>query len=165
MIKRCYSKADRISGCTTTYVGCTVCEEWKYFSNFLKWYNENKTGDNCTIDKDLLVKGNRVYSPETCLLVPIFVNTLILTSKKIRGNTPLGVHYNKKAKAYQAYMKVGDAKHKCYGNFHTAEEAFLKYKEVKEQRIKDEANRLYNSGEINDKVRDALLNWKIEIND
>jgi hypothetical protein len=93
------------------------------------------------------------------------VNTLILTSKKERGNTPLGVHYNKKQRKYQVYMKIGNAQHKFYGNYDNPEDAFLRYKEVKEQRIKDEAIRLHNNGEINSKVRDALLNWKIEIND
>jgi hypothetical protein len=164
MINRCYSKTNRAERNLLTYDECSVCEEWKYFSNFLKWYEENVTPDG-TLDKDILHKGNKIYSPEYCMIIPKYFNSLVVTSKKIRGNTPLGVHYNKQADRYQPYMKLGNKKHKCYGNFRTPEEAFAKYKEVKEAYIKEEADAWYNKGLITKKLRDALYNWTIEITD
>ena len=48
---------------------CSVCEEWKHFSNFKKWFDENYI-EGFDIDKDILIKGNKVYSPEACSFVP-----------------------------------------------------------------------------------------------
>lgn len=62
-----------------TYKDCTVCEEWEYFSNFLKWIENqpNKNWQNCDIDKDILVRGNREYSPDTCVFVDRKVNSFV----------------------------------------------------------------------------------------
>lgn len=64
MLGRCYS--DDVQKRHPAYVGCTVCDEWHNFSNFVPWYLKNiKAGEH--LDKDIKVKGNREYSPSTCL--------------------------------------------------------------------------------------------------
>lgn len=66
MIKRCYDViTQRIS---PTYIGCTVCDEWHNFQNFAVWYDKNYV-KGCQLDKDIKVKGNKVYGPLTCSFV------------------------------------------------------------------------------------------------
>lgn len=60
MIRRCYSKAQL--GKNPNYEGCTVCDEWLTFSNFKSWM-EKQDWEGKELDKDLLVRGNKVYSP------------------------------------------------------------------------------------------------------
>ena len=76
-----------------TYKGCTVCNEWKYFSNFVKWVDSqpNKDWVNCSLDKDILVSGNKVYSPETCAYVSAKVNSFVLDGYSRRGKYMIGV--------------------------------------------------------------------------
>lgn len=76
MIRRCYSEKYRIK--KPTYKGCTVCEEWHNFQNFARWYEENYyefKDENMQLDKDILVEGNKIYSPETCLILPNSINS------------------------------------------------------------------------------------------
>lgn len=85
----------------TTYKETTCCKEWLFYPNFKKWYDENyyeihELG-RTEIDKDILVKGNKVYSPETCIFVPHRINTLFLgdyTNKK-DNNIPVGITMRK----------------------------------------------------------------------
>lgn len=77
MLRRCYSEKYRDK--KPSYVGCTVCEEWHNFQNFAKWYEENYyefEDEIMQLDKDILVKGNRVYSPKTCLILPNSINSI-----------------------------------------------------------------------------------------
>lgn len=73
MLSRCYS------GNYPTYDDCTVCERWHNFQNFvsdcltLPGYQDNLSGLH--LDKDILVKGNRIYSPLTCQFVEGKINT------------------------------------------------------------------------------------------
>jgi len=99
MLERCYSpkKHEKFP----TYIGCTVCEEWLTFSNFRSWM-EKQHWKNRQLDKDILIKGNKVYSPDTCVFVTKFINTLLLTSLKTRGKYLLGVSWHKHNKKYGA---------------------------------------------------------------
>lgn len=67
MLQRCYDS--NFVENNHTYTGCSVCDEWLYLSNFKKWFEENYV-EGYQLDKDILVKGNKVYSPETCCFVP-----------------------------------------------------------------------------------------------
>lgn len=97
MIKRCYNRGGLAK--RPNYEGCTVCEEWRYFSNFKKWVDSqpNKDWMNCHLDKDLLIKGNKVYSPETCVFVSPSVNLFMLTTKR-RTNNLIGVSLSKQGR-------------------------------------------------------------------
>ena len=161
MINRCYN--DKFHERQPQYKGCTVCEEWLNYSNFKVWYDQNKiAGMVLDLDKDILFKGNKVYSPETCCFVPHAVNTLFLNGKKNRGDLPLGVHFDKSKGKYRAEMSFMGRQIKL-GTFDTAESAFAGYKEYKEDFIQDMAEQYRDV--ISDKVYEAMINWKIEIDD
>lgn len=53
------------------YEDCFVSKEWHNFQNFAEWYAKNypKDSGDYQIDKDILVDGNRIYSPNFCKFV------------------------------------------------------------------------------------------------
>lgn len=161
MMNRCYN--EKFHEKHPQYKGCTVCEEWLNYSNFKIWYEQNKiAGMKLDLDKDILFKGNKEYSPATVAFVPHEINTLFINGKKNRGNLPVGVHYDKEKKKYRAEMSFMGKAIKL-GRFDTVEEAFARYKKYKEDFIKDIAEQYKD--EIPDKVYHAMLNWVIEITD
>lgn len=88
MLRRCYA-AEWVSK-YKSYDGCYVTEEWHSFSTFEKWFTENYFS-GAQLDKDLLIKGNKNYSPATCLFVSQSLNKLLGSSASSRGLYPLGV--------------------------------------------------------------------------
>ena len=79
LIKRCYYKY--YLDINPTYIGVTVCEEWHNFQNFAGWFEDNYK-EGFELDKDLLVKGNKIYSPETCCFVPQEINLIFMSNRK-----------------------------------------------------------------------------------
>lgn len=78
MIRRCYDKKIQEEK-HKSYKNCSVCEEWHNYSNFKEWFDINYyelKGESITLDKDILIKGNKVYSPETCIFVPKSINSM-----------------------------------------------------------------------------------------
>lgn len=159
MIERCYREGYFIKA--PTYKGCSVCDEWHYFSNFKKWFDENYV-DGYALDKDILVKGNKVYSPQTCCFVPTEINTLLVKKNATRGKYPIGVSMN--YGKYRAQIKKY-GKAVVIGTFDTPEEAFKAYKQAKEAHIQEVATQYFNEGKITEKVYNALMNYKVEITD
>jgi hypothetical protein len=165
MLARCYSKS--LQKKQPTYIGCTVVEEWRNFQNFAKWYDENYyeiDGYRMNLDKDIIVKGNKVYSPETCVFVPQFINTLFIKGNAMRGNLPIGVKKcSRNPKKFEVQMRNGTDSRGYIGLFDTPEEGFQVYKEHKENYIKEVAE------EHKDKIPHALfcamINYTVEIND
>jgi len=88
MISRCYDPSVRKR--QPSYDGCTVCDEWKIFSNFKNWM-EKQDWKGREVDKDILVKGNKVYSPETCLMVRTITNTYVQDALSLSENSAMGV--------------------------------------------------------------------------
>lgn len=99
MLERCYSS--KYQKIFPAYNDCSVCEEWLTFSNFKAWM-ERQDWHGKELDKDLLVEGSRVYSPETCLFVDSKVNLFLTDSRKSRGLYPLGVSWSKHANKFRA---------------------------------------------------------------
>ena len=86
MLERCYSA--KCQEKCPTYKGCYVCDEWLYYPNFKNWYDNNYyeiESKTSQLDKDILIKNNKVYSPNTCIFVPNFINKLFIKRQKIRG--------------------------------------------------------------------------------
>ena len=161
MINRCYNA--KFHERQPQYKGCIVCEEWLNYSNFKVWYEQHKVqGMSLDLDKDILFKGNKVYSHETCCFVPHAINTLFLSKKAVRGDYPIGVSYEKDKKKFRAYMAFMGKQIKL-GTFDTVEAAFARYKEYKEGFIKDMAKQY--KGQIPDKAYEAMMKWIIEIDD
>lgn len=158
MFQRCYKEKDRYKN--PSYKDTTISEVWWNFQVFKKWY-DNSYKKDFYLDKDILIKGNKVYSPETCCFVPVEINNVILKSEKGRGGLPIGVTKVDNNK-YAAHMKIG-GKQTYLGRFDTIEGAFECYKLHKELRIKEMANKWRDS--ITEQVYRALTNYKIEIDD
>lgn len=152
MLERCYSIKYQTK--KPTYIGCTVTDEWLTFSNFKSWMVKQDWQGN-HLDKDLIIQGNKVYSPETCLFVTGSINTLLTDCKAARGKLPQGVSWNKKNKKHHAYCRV-NGKLKHLGYFSTPEAAHEAYKEFKYQVIRDVANCQ------KEPLRSALLAYDID---
>jgi hypothetical protein len=166
MLKRCYS--EKFHKTNPSYIGCTVAEEWHSFQNFAEWYDENYyevEGEVMCLDKDILVKGNKSYSSETCIFVPSTINKLFVKSKASRGDFPIGVSLRKDTliNPYRVICSTGKRKQKCVGHFNTPEEGFLAYKVFKENVIKEFANNYKN--QIPVKLYNAMMKYKVEITD
>ena len=83
-------------GGITVYDNVSICDEWRYLSNFREWVlhtQPNKNWENCVLDKDLLNPSSRVYSPTTCVYVNHIVNTFINEQKHTGGAHLLGVSF------------------------------------------------------------------------
>ncbi len=169
MLKRCYDK--KLHKKHPTYKDCEVYNKWLNFQNFAKWYYNNYyeiEGEEMCLDKDILYKGNKIYSPENCVFVPHNINVLFTKSDKARGKYPIGVYYDKQHKKFVAQCRVYDFKEnkskiKNLGLYNTPEEAFKVYKQFKENYIKQVAD--YYKGKIPTKLYDALYNYQVEITD
>lgn len=92
MLGRCYS--ENYQNKKPTYKGCSVCQVWLIFSNFKSWM-ERQDWEGKQLDKDILINGNKIYSPQNCIFVCGAINTFTTESNASRGDSPLGVSYNK----------------------------------------------------------------------
>ncbi len=99
MLERCYS--DKLQNRHPTYVGCSVVEEWKTFSKFKSWM-EQQDWKGKQLDKDLLVHSNKIYGPDYCVFVDRTVNNFVTESTATRGEWPIGVHWDKGKKKFRA---------------------------------------------------------------
>lgn len=134
MIKRGYSQ--EFKGRRPTYQNVAVCDEWLVFSNFRQWWVENNVR-NWQLEKDILVKGNLIYSPDTCVYVPNYLNTLLADSAAIRGDYPLGVCFVAlRVKPYRSQCRVG-GKNKYLGYFANPMDAHRAWQLFKIKCIKD----------------------------
>lgn len=162
MLQRCYNENMRSKH--TTYSDCEVSDDFKFYSKFKEWAEKQIGYDQevWCLDKDILVKGNKVYSAETCAFVPNEINCLITGANAIRGELPVGVVLSSNKKRYRARVSMG-GKYYDQGTFDTPEEAFMKYKEVKEEYIKEVADKYKDV--IDPRVYEALYAWTISIDD
>lgn len=82
MLQRCYDPQYKIDH--PTYVGVGCCEDWKDYQNFAKWfYTTSNFHSGFELDKDLLVQGNKIYSPETCCFLPSEINKTLSTKGSV----------------------------------------------------------------------------------
>lgn len=162
VLDRCYST--RLHEIHPTYIGCTADPNWHNYQVFAKWYEENFKHHmgSWHLDKDILQKGNKIYSPETCCFVPSQINTLFTKGKSVRGAYPIGVGINKSNKFHARISR--DSKTRIHlGTFDTSGEAFQAYKTAKEDYIKEVAELWKDS--ISENTYKALYNYKVEITD
>lgn len=162
MIRRCYD--EKFKKKRPSYIGCIVCEEWHNYQNFAKWYEENSYilgEENMHLDKDLLRNGNKIYSPDTCLIVPSRINMLFFKKEKENG---METGVIKKGKRFQA--RICDAynkKSRTIGIFDTKEDAFEAYKENKELYIKQVADEYKEKyPDFPKKVYESMYKYKIK---
>ena len=174
MLMRCFDKQYKNKHIMYEDVFC--CDEWLYYPNFHEWLHRQENFDKwknekmSALDKDILIKGNKKYSPETCLLVPHNVNGLFIKQNRKRGELPIGVSYckEKSARKYRAYVSMrtsGNKFAKTIGYYETPEKAFQAYKAYKENIIKQVAQEEYDKGSITKKCYEAMMNYEVEITD
>lgn len=167
MLDRCYNEKHRNK--YKTYIDCEVCEEWLNFQNFTEWFYENYyeiEGEEMHLDKDILIKGNKTYSPDTCIFVPKRINSLFTKCDRARGNLPVGVRYRRDTNKYRVECSTqkNRVKHRVsLGQYDTVEEAFKVYKQFKENYIKEVAEEYKHKIPV--KLYEALINYKVEITD
>lgn len=129
MIRRCYSETHRVTH--PTYEGCSVCDEWLTFSNFKAWM-EKQDWNGKDLDKDLLVTGNKIYSPETCRFLPRVINCFLADNRASRGLLKIGVT-SERGKFKAACKNPFNGKCENLGRFKTEDEAHLAWKRKKHE--------------------------------
>lgn len=131
MIRRCYSAYCQAR--QPAYIGCSVCEEWLTFSNFKAWM-EKQDWEGKELDKDILFKGNKIYSPETCVFVCPSTNLFTITCTASRGEWPLGVDLYKATGKFKSQCSNNFTKKKEHlGYFSTPDEAHAAWKKRKHE--------------------------------
>jgi hypothetical protein len=151
MLQRCYN--EKAIERRKNYKGCTVVEEWHNFQNFAKWFEDNYM-EGWQLDKDILVKGNKVYSPQTCCFLPPEINIQFTskTNKKLSGIV-------KRKNSFLCQVGI-NGKRVYIGSYKTEEEAAYNYRITREDYIKVLANKYKQ--ELSDQVFNTLINFKIE---
>ena len=168
MLERCYS--DKYQQKKPTYIGCSVSENFRYYSYFKEWCcrqvgfsDLDNKGRKFVLDKDILLKGNKLYSENTCCFVPVEINSALTKCNSRRGLYPVGVTYDAtKTLPFQPTVSF-EGKNKRLERCASAEEAFYIYKQAKEAIIKSLAEKYKNL--IDYKVYEALLKYEVEITD
>lgn len=147
-----------------TYENVTICEEWKYYKNFKEWFLCNYyeiENEKVHLDKDILIKGNKIYSPETCVFVPQRINNLFTKADSRRGEFPIGVS---KSSSIEGFLSTVSVKGKNISKyFESEEEAFQDYKIRKETEIRRLAEEYKEL--IPKKLYEALYSWNVEKDD
>ena len=163
MLERCYN--DVYKKKKPTYESCEVSDNFKSYEYFYEWCN-NQFGFNnkdWQLDKDLLIKGNKVYSEDSCIFIPSEINLLLVKNTASRGEYLIGVYWSKTHKAFVARVSKNKGKQEHLGYFNTELEAFNAYKQAKESFIKEQAEKW--KGKIDERAYNALMNYKVEIID
>lgn len=161
MLKRCYGTTESCNN--KAYWDKYVCDEWLDYKNFHSWIIEvSYREEGWQLDKDLLLKGNKIYSPDTCVFLPTRINFCLLKCDASRGDLPIGVHFDKSRSKYKATC-CNEYGKQWQKRFNTKEDAFIAYKEEKERVIKVLAEGYKNK--IDPRAYLALINYQVEITD
>lgn len=144
-----------------SYSDATICDEWLIYSNFKKWFDNPNNGyiEGYDLDKDILSKGNKVYSPDTCCFIPHEINSLIRCWKSRKGKYPQGVSKNSK-NSYKVTIGIRGTRI-CVGTYDTVENASNAYRKAKETIIKTIAKEYYDEGLITEKTYNGLITFKV----
>jgi len=149
MVQRCYDKKVH-KKYKPEYKDKSVCEEWLNYSNFRIWFDEHYVPCNnnqIDLDKDLLVQGNKVYSPETCVFLLHYQNTMFERSAKDKI-------YEKE----DGTFVIGGGKKKTYATLKEAEDIVC---ERNQNRIESVAEKC--KGSIPMCAYEAMLNWDVRL--
>lgn len=154
MIRRCYNEGTKDK--FPAYYGiCKVCNQWLNMQIFSEWFEENKyeCDGRLHIDKDILFRGNKIYAPDKCILVPQKINMLFMNKLNNRG-LPNGIE-----KCVHGYLAKYGGKH--IGIYSTIEEAYYYHTKKKKEEIIKVANE-YKTVMPN-YVYEAILAYEFDI--
>lgn len=105
------------------------------------------------LDKDILVKGNKIYSPNACVFVPANVNSLLTDCAAARGEYLIGCNWHKSTGNFIAQCNDGNGKQVHLGLFASelaAHQAWKTYKHNLACKLADEQEDV--------RIADALRN-------
>ena len=167
MLERCYSNTYKKK--YPTYQGCGVSENFKSYEYFYEWcyeqvgFDAKGDGNPFQLDKDLLIKGNKVYSEDSCVFLPKEINSLLTKREALRGEYLIGVSWSKTNRAFKAQVNKNKGKREYLGIFNTEVEAFNAYKTAKESFIKEQADKWKDK--IDPRAYNALMNYEVNIDE
>jgi hypothetical protein len=152
MLKKCYDKEYQAKN---KYChGFLVCDEWHNFQNFTKWFNDqNYMIDNYLV-QNIIDPNNKIFEPNKCCFLPHELNSLFAKNYLKMGLYPEGVTYDIASDKYIAYFKG------MIGKYSSEEEAFLEYKNYKENKVKKITEKYKNS--ITTEIYNVLINYKVK---
>lgn len=154
LINRCFRESGE------AYKNVSPCADWLIFNNFYIWWLKNynsETMQGWHLDKDILVEGSKIYSPETCAFVPRVINNLFI-KRQNKSGCPVGVRKNRG----RFVSTIGKGDLKVYlGSFGTLEEASQAYKNAKEACVKEAADEWKEL--IDPRIYKAMYEYKVEI--
>ena len=131
MLTRCYSK--KLLESYPTYIGTSVCSEWLSATAFKKWMDQQDWSGKC-LDKDIIVPGNKLYSPDTCAFVLPTTNSFVTARDACRGDYPIGVNLYKRTGKYRAQCgNLSTGKNEHLGLFSTPEDAHEAWRKRKHE--------------------------------
>ena len=168
ILQRCYD--EKLKEKQPSYKDKKCCDEWLYYPNFYEWMHSQENfdkwfnGKRWAIDKDILIKINKVYSPEACCLIPQNVNCLFLKREAERGMYPIGVSYKNEGFLASCHNPFTNKREEL-GYYHTPEKAFEVYKDYKEDLIKQVAQIEYSNDNITEQCYQAMMKYEVEIDD
>lgn len=166
VLRRCYS--EYCHNTQPTYAECSMSKNFQYFPYFMEWCSKqigfdskDENDRSFALDKDILVKGNKIYSEDTCCFVPYEINNSFLKRGNKRGESLIGVYKSKDG--FKAQLSRGKSIQIFLGYFSTEIEAFNVYKQAKEAHIKSLANKWRD--QIDPRVYNTLMNYEVNIDD
>ena len=163
MLVRCYS--DNFKKKNPTYEGCEASENFKSYEYFYEWCQKQIGFNNegWHLDKDLLIKGNKVYSETTCVFLPQEINKILTKRTTSRGEYLIGIYWSKTHKAFKAQVGKNKGGREYLGLFNTELEAYNAYKIAKESFVKEQANNW--KSQIDPRAHEALMKYTVNITD
>lgn len=146
MMQRCYDKNVH-KKYKPEYKDKTICEEWLNYANFRIWFDEHYVPGKWQIDldKDLLVQGNKEYSPETCVFLEHYQNTMF--------------EHNAKDMIYEnedGTFFIGKGRKKTYATYEEAVDIICGRNK---KRIENEIEK--SLGKIPMCAHEAMLKWDV----
>lgn len=154
VLNRCYNK-NNLNKKDSSYDKCTVSDNWLNFQNFATWLKNQKGYYlDWQIDKDLLVANNKIYSEETCCMLPQEINCAIMGKSRIcNNNLPCGVTYHKHNNCY-----IASTGENYLGSYRDVESAWQEVKKFKESLVKSLANKYVDN--LSNIAYNSLIEFK-----
>lgn len=161
MFSRCYD-VKKLNE-RATYRDCTINKEWHSLANFKRWclsqFDAGHYQSGWELDKDLLVRGNKVYGPDTCCFLPERLNQLQQVKKDSEYNWLPGVNFDKARGKFKAEVNFDSVRH-YLPRRETELESFLDYKELKEKLVQADAENWKDK--IHPSAYESLKNYSLD---
>jgi hypothetical protein len=156
MLMRCYDPTYKAR--FPSYAGCKVAGEWHDFQAFAEWFYSQaySAAKGFSLDKDLIIPGNKTYSSKACSFVPVSINSLLLNNEASRGALPQGVSAHRKKFSARVFF---NGKSIYIGTYSTPEQASIAYVDAKKSVVKTTAQKWKDW--LHPEVYKNLCTWEI----